>query len=314
MSQILPTCPNCNAPISVNAKFCRECGKPIEIAEQEPTPSPSPTLASTQATCPHCGALISPTAKFCRECGSTIEPQKPVQAPQPVPPGETSCPHCGAVISSTAKFCKTCGNAIAASIAATSAAAISTKEPAPNTSPFAPTEPPRTQPKSPPPVKRAKSKKPLLLMGCVAIPLLCLLVLGGGYFAFRSGAITQKTLLNLAGIGPGALTLMNFRDDAIQVTVTGLGESQQTETPTTGEDELLDAYAISNRELSQGKYRVEIRRQDDGTLLGEACTLTMRAGDQYRFVALRNGIMVDRKNSPSSKTEDLIPDTSTFCR
>ena len=311
MLQTQPTCPNCNTPISVNAKFCRACGKPIEIPKPEPVQSPSLTRAPSEPTCSHCGALISPTAKFCRECGSAIEP---IQASAPTPtsalPSEPACPHCGATISPTAKFCITCGNAITATRAAT----ISTIAPALNSNPPAPTKPPRMRTKSSPPVKHAQSKTPMLLMGCVAIPLLCLLVLVGGYFAFRSGAISQKTLLNLVGIGPGSITWTNYRDDTIQINVTQLKEVKEGEAPATIQDLSLNAYDSSIQEMSQGKYRVEFRRQDTEPLVAEACILTIHAGDSYELVALPNGVLVYRENSPSMQVKDLDVETSSFCR
>jgi len=48
------TCPNCNAPLATNAKFCPVCGAKI---------------AGT-AFCIQCGAKLQPGAKFCAECGA----------------------------------------------------------------------------------------------------------------------------------------------------------------------------------------------------------------------------------------------------
>jgi membrane protease subunit (stomatin/prohibitin family) len=48
------TCPNCNAPLTANVKFCPECGAKIQ----------------TQMHCTKCGAEISPGTKFCPECGT----------------------------------------------------------------------------------------------------------------------------------------------------------------------------------------------------------------------------------------------------
>lgn len=50
------TCPNCNAPLAANVKFCPECGAKIQA----------------QAHCIHCGAKLSPGAKFCAECGGKV--------------------------------------------------------------------------------------------------------------------------------------------------------------------------------------------------------------------------------------------------
>jgi len=49
-------CPNCNAPLANNAKFCPECGTKIDA----------------QAKCVECGAKLAPNAKFCAECGTKV--------------------------------------------------------------------------------------------------------------------------------------------------------------------------------------------------------------------------------------------------
>jgi membrane protease subunit (stomatin/prohibitin family) len=51
------TCPNCNAPLAANVKFCPECGAKIQA----------------QTHCTQCGAKLSPGAKFCGECGAKTE-------------------------------------------------------------------------------------------------------------------------------------------------------------------------------------------------------------------------------------------------
>jgi membrane protease subunit (stomatin/prohibitin family) len=48
-------CPNCNATIPANSRFCPECGT---------------NLAGK--TCPQCSTVNSPTAKFCSNCGTSL--------------------------------------------------------------------------------------------------------------------------------------------------------------------------------------------------------------------------------------------------
>jgi membrane protease subunit (stomatin/prohibitin family) len=50
------TCPNCNAPLAKNVKFCPECGTKIK----------------SEAFCTECGAKLQPGAKFCAECGAKV--------------------------------------------------------------------------------------------------------------------------------------------------------------------------------------------------------------------------------------------------
>ena len=47
------SCPKCEAPLQVNAKFCPECGEKL-----------------TASHCTECGAKLTPGAKFCAECGT----------------------------------------------------------------------------------------------------------------------------------------------------------------------------------------------------------------------------------------------------
>lgn len=53
---IRASCPNCEAPLSSNAKFCPECGAPLKVREN----------------CPACGAKLTPGSKFCSECGEKL--------------------------------------------------------------------------------------------------------------------------------------------------------------------------------------------------------------------------------------------------
>lgn len=50
---IRATCPECEAPLAVNAKFCPECGAKLKGAKH----------------CTECGAKLTPGDKFCSECG-----------------------------------------------------------------------------------------------------------------------------------------------------------------------------------------------------------------------------------------------------
>jgi membrane protease subunit (stomatin/prohibitin family) len=49
-----PLCPACARPVTVGARFCQECGKPLS------------------AVCPACSKPIAPDARFCAECGAKL--------------------------------------------------------------------------------------------------------------------------------------------------------------------------------------------------------------------------------------------------
>jgi hypothetical protein len=50
------SCPNCEAPLPKNVKFCPECGAKIK----------------SEAFCAQCGAKLAAGAKFCAECGAKV--------------------------------------------------------------------------------------------------------------------------------------------------------------------------------------------------------------------------------------------------
>jgi hypothetical protein len=60
-------CPRCDADAPEGAKFCIECGAPLQLR------------------CPQCGADTLPRAKFCAECGAPLTAQSPVPPVAPSP-------------------------------------------------------------------------------------------------------------------------------------------------------------------------------------------------------------------------------------
>jgi len=78
-------CTRCNFQNPQTAKFCSNCGAPLQTAG-------SPT-------CPKCGALNPAGAKFCINCGKALQ-------------AVNKCPHCGNDIQAGAKFCPHCGEKI----------------------------------------------------------------------------------------------------------------------------------------------------------------------------------------------------------
>lgn len=78
------TCPHCLATISVEAKFCGQCGKSVEedrvpcVSCKSPIPKDSKFCGEcganqqTEQICPACSHVNGPSAKFCGECGETL--------------------------------------------------------------------------------------------------------------------------------------------------------------------------------------------------------------------------------------------------
>jgi hypothetical protein len=76
----------------------------------------------------------------------------------------------------------------------------------------------------------------------------------------------------------------------------------------------LDAFDIKPYTVdSPGKYRVEFQATVSGASLG-ICALTVRAGEDYQFVALPDQIAVNRANNPAKVGTDFVVQTSSLCR
>jgi class 3 adenylate cyclase/tetratricopeptide (TPR) repeat protein len=60
-------CPRCEAATPEGAKFCIECGAPLQLR------------------CPQCGADVLPRAKFCAECSTPLTAQSPTPPAAPPP-------------------------------------------------------------------------------------------------------------------------------------------------------------------------------------------------------------------------------------
>lgn len=158
----------------------------------------------------------------------------------------------------------------------------------------------------------SKSNRGCLIGGCVVLVFVCLLSVGGGFWAYQSGAFTLNNLLNLVGLGPGSIEVDNFRDDKIEVKITQL-EPPKDSSPIQSSFRLA-AFDVHTYTVTQpGKYRVEFSATDKNTKLG-TCNLNVQSGDQYQFVMLPERIAVNRANKPSSAGSDFVVETSSLCR
>ena len=151
-----------------------------------------------------------------------------------------------------------------------------------------------------------------LFCGCIIIILGFFAIVIAGFVAYQTGIITPTTILNLAGLGPADIEVDNFRDDTIQISILQLDvASDQSPIQTTFG---LNAFDVHSYRVQQpGRYRVDFGTTYNGADLG-TCTLTLKSGDQYQFVALPERIAVNRLNDPPSVGTDLIVATSTLCR
>ena len=180
-------------------------------------------MSQVSPTCPNCGANFSVGAKFCRACGkpSEVAPQPPAQSLTPAPAAasasQPTCPHCGAVVSADAKFCRDCGKAI--ETAAAQAPAVPPRarrlgrQPSPERAAVAP----------PPTTKKSRIGCGCWIVGgCLAVILLCVTIGVGGYLAYQRGDLSMEQILRLTGQFPPDVRVYNFRDDTVDIAITGL--------------------------------------------------------------------------------------------
>jgi len=78
-------CPRCNFQNPQTARFCSNCGAPLQ--------------AAGGVSCPKCGASNSSGAKFCQNCGNPLQPNR--------------CPKCGSEVQAGSRFCPSCGEKLA---------------------------------------------------------------------------------------------------------------------------------------------------------------------------------------------------------
>ncbi len=171
---------------------------------------------------------------------------------------------------------------------------------------------------TPPPSPIAQSKRGGCggcggcLIVCLILIALLVIVAVGGFLAYQSGALTPAMLLNLVGLGPGDIEVDNFRDDGIQVSIKQIDPSKDS--APLQRSLSLNAFDVkSYRVQNPGRYLVEFRATRGNASLG-ACTLSVRSGDAYQFVALPERIAVNRANNPSSVGTDFVIQTSSLCR
>lgn len=77
-------CTRCGFENRPDARFCKQCGQPLVVAQPAPPPL-------EEMLCPACGAAYKPGARFCSRCGNPLTtgampPQPPTQPSMPPPP------------------------------------------------------------------------------------------------------------------------------------------------------------------------------------------------------------------------------------
>jgi hypothetical protein len=163
----------------------------------------------------------------------------------------------------------------------------------------------------PPQTKKRGGCGRTLGCGCLLLILLLALVVGGGYWAYTSGAISPWQVYKLSQPKPLTINLDNLRDDTLYVTVTFLDSEDD---PPFSYDRDLAAFDVRVTYLQKaGRYRIDFGTQSGGADLG-ACNLSAAAGERYQFIALPDKIVVNRASQPSQVGADYVLSTCSFCR
>jgi len=132
----------------------------------------------------------------------------------------------------------------------------------------------------------------------------------GGYLAYQNGMITLDAVLRLIGRAPAVVTVYNFADNTIYVTISELNAEDNTSVQTAR----LTPLALGSLSYSQtGRYKYQFGTRDGGADLG-TCTVTLNYNDEYQFVPLPGMIAMNRLNQPSATFSDLLVESSSLCR
>jgi hypothetical protein len=123
--------------------------------------------------------------------------------------------------------------------------------------------------------------------------------------------ITLDSMLRLIGRAPAVVTVYNFADNAVYVTISKLN----TEGNTSEQSKLsFTSLAIGSLSYSQtGRYKYQFGTREGSADLG-TCTVTLEYNDEYQFVPLPGMVVVNRLNQPSSTYSDLLVQSSSLCR
>ena len=160
-----------------------------------------------------------------------------------------------------------------------------------------------------PPVKKRHG----CLTALLVIGILFLLVVGGGvglFFAYQGGYINQVQILNAIGQGYGEMSIVNIRKDALHALLTPLAADAEA----LSENSLnIDVAGISSfRALKPGRYQLDLTKAA-GEAVG-TCTLQIKSGDVYQFVAVPHGVVVTRDSAKTATAQELNMKTSSLCQ
>jgi hypothetical protein len=109
----------------------------------------------------------------------------------------------------------------------------------------------------------------------------------------------------------GKITLLNLADADVGVTVTYVD-------PASGQSEALGTYAVPSfaqqtYALPPASYRLDFG-QPPGSSTGLRCTIVVKDGQAYSFVAVPGAIAISRAGYTPANARDLFVATSSLCK
>ena len=160
--------------------------------------------------------------------------------------------------------------------------------------------------------KKADGWGRILAAGCLLTIGGCFALALGGFVAYKAQILTPESLMNLVGLGPGDIEVVNFRDDSIAVSILQLDVPEDSGPMGTSLD--MNPYDVRRwRVRNPGRYRVDFVTADGAANLG-GCTLTVRSGNYYQFVTMPETIVIRLKDKTPETGADLVVSSSTLCR
>lgn len=180
--------------------------------------------------------------------------------------------------------------------------------PAPPAPPY-PYPPPYYAP--PPPRKSGCSFSTclLILLIFIVVSCCCLAVLGGGgYFLFTSGKISSESILAMAGMANGRVTVLNLSESE-------LSASLEEMEPKAGEEPARSAFIIQPYEMDTAAGKPGLHRLViDYAGKQEECVMRIASGAEYNLIAVDEGVAISRKgaDTPAAPAEMDLK-TSPLC-
>ncbi len=160
---------------------------------------------------------------------------------------------------------------------------------------------------SPPPAKKSRLRR-FLLIGCLLPIALCAVLSLGGFVAFRAGIISLTTF----GLGPGDIIVDNRRGDALRVSILELGPPSGT-APIRGALALNGSESRTYRVDVPGRYQIDFGRESGGAPLG-TCLLNVKSAGRYQFVALSDAITISLADGGAAPAAGQSIASSALCR